>query len=298
MITRVLGRRLLFCALLAVPLMSAQQAILAAECVSGPATLAGVPAIVRVPASVTKPPILLWHGFGPPASEAALMDALPLDDVPAVKVYLGLPLFGARAPTSEGDSVAARQTEDYGLRLFEPAVVGAAKELKAVVDALRTAKCIGRDDPVGLFGFSAGGAAVLVALEEHGVRISAAVAVNAPVGLATSIDALERATKRSYEWTPASRQLAERTDAVRRAKDIAAGPSPPALLLLHGADDTVVTPKGAESLHATLEPYYDRARASDRLKLTLVPNVSHKWTEPETLQTLRAAISSWYNRYL
>jgi hypothetical protein len=27
------------------------------------------------------------------------MEALPLDDVPAVKVYLGLPLFGARAPS-------------------------------------------------------------------------------------------------------------------------------------------------------------------------------------------------------
>ncbi len=43
-------------------------------------------------------PIVLWHGFGPPASEQALMEALPLDEVPAVKVYLGLPMFGSRAP--------------------------------------------------------------------------------------------------------------------------------------------------------------------------------------------------------
>jgi hypothetical protein len=28
--------------------------------------LAGVPAIVRMPSSVTKPPVILWHGFGPP----------------------------------------------------------------------------------------------------------------------------------------------------------------------------------------------------------------------------------------
>src|SRR5262245_57576341 len=34
-------------------------------------TLGGVPAILRIPAQVTKPPIILWHGFGPPASEAA-----------------------------------------------------------------------------------------------------------------------------------------------------------------------------------------------------------------------------------
>jgi hypothetical protein len=65
------------------------------------ATLAGVPAIVRVPPSITKPPVILWHGFGPPASESALMEALPLDEVPAVKVYLGLPLFGARTPSAD-----------------------------------------------------------------------------------------------------------------------------------------------------------------------------------------------------
>jgi hypothetical protein len=42
-------------------------------------TLAGVPALLRVPKVITKPPIVLWHGFGPPASESALMKALPLD---------------------------------------------------------------------------------------------------------------------------------------------------------------------------------------------------------------------------
>src|SRR6185437_16019048 len=46
--------------------------------------LAGVPARIRVPAHVSMPPIVLWHGFGPPASEDALESVLPLDDVPAV----------------------------------------------------------------------------------------------------------------------------------------------------------------------------------------------------------------------
>src|SRR5690348_6637870 len=74
--------------------------------------LAGVPAILRIPARTQKPPIVLWHGFGPPASEQALMQALPLDDVPAVKVYLGLPLFGQRAPAAGMDELARRQKED------------------------------------------------------------------------------------------------------------------------------------------------------------------------------------------
>src|SRR5262249_32918078 len=66
---------------------------------------AGVPAILRIPARTQKPPIVLWHGFGPPASEQALLQALPLDDVPAAKVYLGLPLFGKRAPAGGVDEL-------------------------------------------------------------------------------------------------------------------------------------------------------------------------------------------------
>src|ERR1700736_2181017 len=72
-------------------------------------TLAGVPAILRIPKVVGKRPIVLWHGLGPPASESELMTALPLDDVPSVKIYLGLPLLGARAPTNEAESLAHRQ---------------------------------------------------------------------------------------------------------------------------------------------------------------------------------------------
>ena len=71
------------------------------------------------------PPVILWHGFGAPGSEAAMMDALPLDDVDAVKVYLGLPLFGARAPAGGMKELARRQAEDVGTEVFKPVVVGA-----------------------------------------------------------------------------------------------------------------------------------------------------------------------------
>ncbi|HEY6922912.1 MAG TPA: hypothetical protein VI653_05555, partial [Steroidobacteraceae bacterium] len=110
--------------------------------------LAGVPAILRVPQTIKKPPIVLWHGLGPPASEADLMEDLPLDEVPAVKVYLGLPLFGARAPTSESDSLVQRQTENYALRIFDPVVVGAARELPAVLAELRKQGCLRQGDAI------------------------------------------------------------------------------------------------------------------------------------------------------
>jgi pimeloyl-ACP methyl ester carboxylesterase len=261
-------------------------------------TLAGVPAILRVPKVIRKPPIVLWHGLGPPGSERELMKALPLDDVPSVKVYLGLPFFGARAPWDGAESLARRQAEDYGTRIFEPVVVGAAKELHAVLKALREKRCLGPNDEIGLFGFSAGGTAVLIALSEPGVRVRAAVTVNAPIGLSAAIDAMERATKRQYVWTDATRQLAERSDSIRRAAEIASGAPPRALLLFHGADDTIVMPNGAASLREVLQPYYQRSGNDQRLKLVIASGVSHNWTEPRPLQQLRASVADWFNRYL
>jgi len=136
--------------------------------------LAGVPARIRVPAHVSMPPIVLWHGFGPPASEDALEAMLPLDEVPAVKVYLGLPMFGKRAPKDPG-LLARRQKQNLATGVFEPVVMGAARELPRVVDALRRQGCLQPGQGIGLFGFSAGGAAALYALAERDVPVQAAV---------------------------------------------------------------------------------------------------------------------------
>jgi pimeloyl-ACP methyl ester carboxylesterase len=261
-------------------------------------TLAGVPAILRMPKEIKKPPIVLWHGLGAPAGESELMKALPLDDVPSVKIYLALPLFGARAPSDSAESLARRQEQDYASRIFEPVVIGAAKELPAVLNALREKKCLGPNDEIGLFGFSAGGTAVLIALTEPGVPVRAAVTVNAPIGLSAAIDAMERATKQQYVWTEAARRLAERSDSIRHAAKIASGAPPHALLLFHGADDTVVLPNGAVSLREALQPYYQRSGQAQRLKLVIAPGVSHGWTEPRPLEQLRASVADWFNRYL
>lgn len=260
--------------------------------------LAGVPAMVRIPAHIEKPPIVLWHGFGSPASEAELMRALPLDNVPAMKIYLGLPLFGARTPPDDADSLQSRQAKDYGLLLFKPAVTGAADELPAVVRALQYHRCLRPGDKIGLFGFSASGAAVFYALAEHRVRVGAAVAVNAVVSLNEAIEALERATKRRYNWTPAARELAARSDAVGRARDIAAGDPPPALLLIQGKADTIVTTEGATSLTRALHPLYLRKRADERLKLLIEPRVEHDWSTAGSHEAIETLVSTWFDKYL
>ncbi len=234
--------------------------------------LAGVPARIRVPARIAAPPIVLWHGFGPPAGEEALMSLLPLDEVPAVKVYLGLPMFGARAPADPGE-VARRQAEDLATGVFEPVVMGAAHELPRVLDALRRKGCLQRGQAIGLFGFSAGGAATLYALAEREVPVQAAVVLSASTGLSASVAAYERALGKTFAWTPRARALARRSDAVVRAADIAAGTPPPALLIVHGAQDTMLDDKGVHALHRALVPHY--AAAPDRLQLSIVEDLPH-----------------------
>jgi dienelactone hydrolase len=225
-----------------------------------------------------------------------LMDALPLDDVPAVKVYLGLPMFGSRA-LADGE-LARRQKQDLGTLVFEPVVMGAAKELPAVVRALEQHGCMRSGAAIGLFGFSAGGATVLYALAEADVRIGAAVTLNASTGLSASVKAYERATKGSYEWNDATRRLSHRSDAVGRAKEIAAAEPPPALLIVHGADDAMLTPSVAITLHEALQPWYAQANASQRLQLTVMPGLAHAWVDTGNVETLRSSIAAWFHTYL
>jgi predicted esterase len=254
--------------------------------------LASVPAVVRVPANVSQPPILLWHGFGPPASERALMEALPLDDVPAIKVYLGLPQFGAREAPNGREVMVRRQNEDLGRLVFEPIVVGAARELPAVIAALQELQCMRTQDKVGLFGFSAGGAAALLALAEGTAPIGTAVVVNASTGLTASVQAFERATHKKYAWSDYTRELARRTDAVQRAADIAR--NRPALLILHGADDAMLPAENVIAVRDALAPFYATAGAEQRLQVTLVDGLSHGWADSAHADQVRRAIAEWF----
>jgi alpha-beta hydrolase superfamily lysophospholipase len=257
-------------------------------------TLGDTPALIRMPKRISMPPILLWHGFGPPDSEQTLMDALPLDAVPAVKIYLGLPLFGTRKDVD----LARRQREDLATLVFEPVVMGAAKELPSVVRALEQRSCLESGERIGLFGFSAGGAAVLYALAEADVPVGAAVILNASTGLTASVKAYELATKGSYTWTEAARRLARRSDAVSRAKDIVSGSPPPALSIMHGGDDAMLTPQSATTLHQALQPLYRAAQAPQRLQLTVVPGLAHAWIGTGNVEALRSSIAAWFHTYL
>ena len=126
---------------------------------------------------------------------------------------------------------------------------------------------------------------------------SAAVTLNASTGLSASVNAYERATKGSYSWTDEARTLAQRSDAAGRAKDIVKGHPPPALLIIHGNDDAMLTPEVASTLHQALLPLYSEGEAAQRLQLIVVQGLAHGWTSPENAEALRGSIAAWFHKY-
>jgi hypothetical protein len=107
------------------------------------------------------------------------------------------------------------------------------------------------------------------------------------------VQADERATRQQYKWSDYTRELARRTDAVQRAGDIAR--DRPALLIVHGNGDTMLTSKDVLALRDALAPYYEKTRDAQRLKLQLVDGLAHGWADSGHIDELRRAIAQWFN---
>jgi dienelactone hydrolase len=270
-----------------------------AELVRGSA--AGVPFVARPPEQGARqaPLIVLWHGFDPPRSEAALAAALPLAGVPDWRVYLGLPMFGERAPAGGPEEIQRLSGEDFLLNVFGPIVESAAQELPAVVAELQSTLPT-QPGAIGLVGFSAGGAAALLALASGQVPIATAAAVSPVVELRRFMALMEQQFGMAYPWSDESRACADRLDFIARATDLAA--ASPALLLTVGDRDPYITDE-VTRLHAGLR---DRYHDPDRLAVHVVPGQAHEFVPepgidpapqtPEAAQ-IDATVQEWFARY-
>ncbi len=267
--------------------------------------IAGAPVLLRHPPQgrVKAPLIILLHGFGPPGSEQALADALPLDDVNAYKAYVGLPLFGARMPAGGMAEVGRGQTEDCVLKVYLPVAEGVLRDVSSVADGLGERFPVDFEGGIGLFGFSAGGVAAQLALIESHVPISAAVLCGMPKNLNASVVAVERAIKVKYSWTEEARAVARRLDPVTRAAEIARREPPPAILLLLGDRDEYFSVEDARELHDALASAYYSAGVKDRVSLQILPGMTHCFAAAANSagpvpiadgSQVRAAAAAWF----
>jgi pimeloyl-ACP methyl ester carboxylesterase len=207
-------------------------------------TAAGVPYVALPPESgrPDAPVVVAWHLMDPPRSEAALAAALPLAGLDAWRVYLGLPLTGARAPEGGPEQLGY---EDAVLKMFGPAVFGAAEEFPAAWAALRSSLGLG----AGRLGLLGGSIGSLVA-QQVGTQqpVDALVLVSPVTRLRPVVGANERRYGVTYEWGPESDAVADRLDFVARAGELAA----PTLLVVGEKDDQEGVLDPAAALHAVL----------------------------------------------
>ena len=201
-------------------------------------TAAGVPYVALPPTEGPRadaPVIIAYHLLDAPRTERAFAAALPLAGLDAWKVYLGLPLSGARLPAGRADELWRLITEDAVLNVHRHVTLGALAELPAAYAAVRDRIGLADGVPVGVLGGSMGGAAAQLVLADGGLDVRAAVLVNPVVRLRDTIDGVAALHGMTYEWSPAADEVASRLDFVARAADLRKVP----IRFVTGADDMV-----------------------------------------------------------
>ncbi len=235
---------------------------------------AGVPFVAVPPTSGARPDapvVLAWHLMDPPRTEAAFAAALPMAGLDAWRIYLGLPLAGSRLPAGGYDELMQLGFEDAVLRLHGPVTDQAVAELPAAFAELRERFGLG-DGPVAVVGGSIGSAVAQLVVAEGVVAVGAAVLVSPVVQLSAVVDAMSKRFGVTYEWSDASRAVAERLDFVARADETVAHGAPAVLLVVGEDDDAAGFRTPAERLHAELSTRYDDAQ---RVQLAVVPGMAH-----------------------
>ncbi|MFC9971734.1 hypothetical protein ACFVH6_12645 [Spirillospora sp. NPDC127200] len=197
------------------------------------------------PATATRL-VVAWPGLDPPRTAAALAAAAPMTGVPVWRVYLDLPVPEDRPAVGLGSGAFL---ESHGMETYGAAVEQAVERLPAALADLR--RDLGLPGgPIGLAGFSAGGAAALLALARDVVPVSTAALVAPVVAPSRAARALEKRAGRDRAWSDRARGLAERLDLGARAGEVAARGT--ALLLIGGAKDRVVPPSEITALRDLL----------------------------------------------
>lgn len=236
-------------------------------------TAAGVPFLALPPPGglVAGAPVVVgWHLMDPPRTETALAAALPLAGLEAWRIYLGLPLCGARLPDGGLEELMHRGYEDAVLNLQGPIATQAAAEFEPAHAELRERLGLG-GGPVGLLGGSLGAAVAQLVLCTSAVPVAAAVLVSPLVQLRPAVDAMARAYGFDYPWTDRSLAVARTLDFVARADEIAE--RQPAVLCVVGQDDDVDGFRApAERLTGKLGERYG---TEDRSRIVLVPGMAH-----------------------
>ena len=242
-------------------------------------SVGGVPVLISRPEVVNSNTrlVVLYHGFGPPQNPRELAEVLRLEGMDAILAFVNLPMVADRMPAGGKDELLRVQKEDFVNGFFFRSISGAAAELQQIVKELNATYHLDADKGIGLFGFSAGGAAALLALLESNVPITAAVIVNAPMSVMQNVENWQRTLKRQFEWDNDSKKAANRYDVELQADKIAERKILPALLIVQGDADKQLGIEPARRAFEALEQRYVRHGEAERVQFGVIHGLAHNF---------------------
>ncbi|GAB2681197.1 alpha/beta hydrolase family protein [Nocardia goodfellowii] len=260
-------------------------------------TAAGVPYTALPPEGVdgAAPLLVAWHMLDAPRSDAAFAAALPLAGMPVWRVYLGMPLCGARMVNGSMDAGLELVRRDSLRAYTEWMITEAADEFPAALAALREQLPL-VDAPISILGGSLGGGVALLTLARGEVPVRSAALVNPAVRARSVVGLIEEFTGSPYAWDADAHAVADRLDFVARAGEIG---DRTALLVVSGELDHPRFRADAEELVAAL-----RARGADAA-VTTVPGLGHPLAEEPGIEpapqlpiakTVDDILTSWFTK--
>ncbi|AIG77693.1 alpha/beta hydrolase family protein [Amycolatopsis japonica] len=269
-------------------------------------TAAGVPFTVLPPSAEVSGPapvVVAWHMIDAPRSDAAFAAALPLAGVPAWRVYLGMPLCGARMVDGGMDAVVERARRDAMLAYVDPFVRQAALEFPAALAELR--ERFGFDTSrTAVVGGSLGGAVALTILATREIPVRAAALINPAVRARSVVGLVEGLLGRPYPWNDEAEQAADQLDFVARSGEISARETQVPLMLVSGEDDHPSLRTDADDLVAALRERYARP---DDVQLARVAGLAHPLAEEPGIEPapqlpiaklVDDTVAEWLTRHL
>jgi hypothetical protein len=271
---------------------------------------AGVPFLALPPARARPeaPVVVLWHLLDPPRTVEALAAALPLRDVDAWRIYLGLPMTGARLPQGGWPELGRLASEDAVMKVHEPISRQAAAELPAALHALRQELDWADQPALALVGGSLGSVvaqrALLETLPQTGFKADSAVLVSPVCQLRPMVAAASKRFNVDYRWHAASSAVADHLDFVARAKEFVSAGQPALRLIVGAEDDAGGFRDPSSALCNALRALYEDP---GRLDLVIVEDMGHAIADepgtdpaPQTSHAVQVErlVTDWFHRHL
>lgn len=254
-------------------------------------TAAGVPFTALPPAGRGPAPLIVtWHMLDAPRSDAAFAAALPMNDLPAWRVHLGMPMCGARMVDGSMDAAARLMHEDPLMSYLHPFVQQATEEFPAALASIRAQLPV-TDGPIGVLGGSLGGAVALRILADTDTPVFAAAVVNAAIRMRSVVDLFPG----DYPYDAESDKAVDSLDFLAKADAIAA--RAPLLVVSGELDHPGLR---ADALHLV-------EAVGRRAELLSIPGLAHPLADEPGLEPapqlpparhVDAGLTIWFHRHL